>query len=84
MTSTAVVDRLGVQVGEVVARHERSLDIADFGKYEDDPGGFFRDVLRCYADFPGDRADQAESGSNSSQQKETEPSRSQAKICAKV
>ena len=47
MTSTAVVERLGVQVGEVIARHERARDIRDFSKFEDDPDGFFRDVLGC-------------------------------------
>ncbi len=47
MTSTAVVERLGVEVGEVIARHDRARDISDFLKFEDDSGGFFQDVLRC-------------------------------------
>lgn len=39
--------RLRVEVGELVAKHERARDIADFSHYENDPAGFMRDVLRC-------------------------------------
>lgn len=36
---------LRLEVGELVARHERGH--ADFTRYENDPAGFFREVLHC-------------------------------------
>ena len=47
MTSTAEVQRLGEQVGDVIASHGQARDIAEYSKYEDDPNGFCREVLRC-------------------------------------
>ena len=47
MTSTAEVQRLGEQVGDVVASHGQARDAAEYSKYADDPAAFFRDVLRC-------------------------------------
>ena len=43
----AELDRLRVQVGELVAKHEQTRDIAEFSKYESDPVGFIRNVLRA-------------------------------------
>jgi hypothetical protein len=47
MSTATDVQRLRTEVGELIARHERTRDVAEFAKYADDPEGFFRDVLRC-------------------------------------
>lgn len=41
------VARLRAEAGELIAKHERSRDLSEFGKYADDPLGFMRDVLHC-------------------------------------
>lgn len=41
------VDKLSAQLGELVARHDKQRTIQDFSKYERDPIGFLREVLRC-------------------------------------
>ncbi len=41
------VRRLREQVGDLIAKHERARDVAEFSRYADDPAGFMRDVLRC-------------------------------------
>ncbi|HVT38311.1 MAG TPA: hypothetical protein VHE78_04680 [Gemmatimonadaceae bacterium] len=47
MTTATQVQKLEVQIGELIAEHKRARDINEFAKYADDPAGFLRDVLRC-------------------------------------
>ena len=45
MSSATEVRHLREQVGDLIARHDRARDVAEFSRYADDPVGFIRDVL---------------------------------------
>ena len=47
MSYKSDVDRLAVEVGDLLAQHEKTRDLADFARYADDPAGFMREVLHC-------------------------------------
>lgn len=47
MPSATELARLRSEVGDLVARHEKRRDAAEFTRYAGDPRGFFRDVLHC-------------------------------------
>lgn len=46
MTHIAAVRRLKADLGDLLARHERARDLDEFVRYENDPVGFIRDVLK--------------------------------------
>jgi hypothetical protein len=46
MTHVAAVRRLKAEFGDLLAHHEQARDLDEFARYEDDPVGFIRDVLK--------------------------------------
>jgi phage terminase large subunit len=42
------IKQLRAEVGDLLASHEQTRDLAEYGKYANDPVGFMHDVLRCY------------------------------------
>ena len=46
MTHVAAVRRLKADLGALLAKHERARDLSEFERYENDPVGFIRDVLK--------------------------------------
>lgn len=47
MTTPVALERLRSEVGEILASHASTRNVAEFASYADDPAGFLRDVLRC-------------------------------------
>lgn len=47
MSFLSEIKQLRGEVGDLVTRHDAARDVADFGKYANDPAGFMRDVLRA-------------------------------------
>ncbi len=41
----AALERIGRDLGDLLARHERGRDLSEFGRYAEDPVGFIREVL---------------------------------------
>ncbi len=41
----AALERIGRDLGDLLASHERGRDLSEFGRYAEDPVGFIRDVL---------------------------------------
>ena len=47
MSQRATIERLGRDLGELLAVHERARDLSEFTGYADDPVAFVIDVLKA-------------------------------------